>query len=226
MLEAEAIALLLLYRRRDAALEGPARAVLKAARLQDSIMTGILSLRASSRAFAEQAIALQAQQVGLSVGPLASDSITIAEAERIANAARRTAEGWLERATEDDPKIIKRRSTPNKFLRGKINLIATTESSTAYNEAKHEAAAIYTPEMFRVWDATMDRRTCPVCAQAHGDIVEVGRSFPIGEPGSVHGNCRCTWYLASLSELSTIQRAMTRRQPSRRRVGRTPELRI
>lgn len=74
-----------------------------------------------------------------------------------------------------------------------IRRIAATETHAAFGEARTKAArqiaTVHT--LYRVWDATMDKRTCPVCAAAHGLAIPRGERFPQGTPGSVHPFCRC-----------------------------------
>lgn len=83
-------------------------------------------------------------------------------------------------------------------IRGRIDTIARTESASVFNRAK---AASVGAQVVRVWDATLDKRTCPVCASAHGTRSNPDGSFSVGEPGAVHPRCRCTFYLLSPSEV-------------------------
>jgi hypothetical protein len=46
-------------------------------------------------------------------------------------------------------------------------------------------------QWWKVWDASLDKRTCPKCESAHGKSVRVGEDFPEGEPGGIHPRCRC-----------------------------------
>jgi len=82
-------------------------------------------------------------------------------------------------------------------IRGRIDTIARTESASVFNRAKAAAVDV---QVVRVWDATLDKRTCPICARAHGTFSAPDGSFSVGEPGSVHPKCRCTFYLLSPSE--------------------------
>ena len=44
---------------------------------------------------------------------------------------------------------------------------------------------------YKVWDASLDKRSCQTCSHAAGKSVPVGEDFPEGEPGGVHPRCRC-----------------------------------
>lgn len=71
--------------------------------------------------------------------------------------------------------------------------IARTEPANALNAER--SIAMRSEPAYRNWakrwDATGDRRMCPVCERADGTIVMVNDSFPAGQPGAVHANCRC-----------------------------------
>lgn len=81
---------------------------------------------------------------------------------------------------------------------GSVERIAATESAEAFNAGRLRAVRGYS--FMRVWDAQLDRRTCPVCESTDGTIVGASEPFPIGEPGAVHPNCRCTWQIITLEE--------------------------
>ena len=80
-------------------------------------------------------------------------------------------------------------------------MIAATETASAFNDErtrieKHLAdenkETSWWPFLVKVWDATLDKRTCPVCAKLHGTRRGWGSDFPGGkEPGKVHPNDRC-----------------------------------
>tara|TARA_B100001123_G_scaffold418658_1_gene522927 strand:+ start:2486 stop:3226 length:741 start_codon:yes stop_codon:yes gene_type:complete len=78
----------------------------------------------------------------------------------------------------------------------RVEMTATTETARAFNEQRELAydALAETAvgrDTWRLWDATLDRRTCPICDEMHGETVPLGDSFPAGTPGYVHPNCRC-----------------------------------
>jgi hypothetical protein len=84
---------------------------------------------------------------------------------------------------------------------GSLARIATTETSESFNTGR----AKYLDKqpalgLLRVWDATLDKRGCPICAGADGTIVGANEPFPWGEPGAVHPMCRCCWTLLRSTE--------------------------
>lgn len=85
---------------------------------------------------------------------------------------------------------------------GSLRRIAVTESAEAYGSgrAKVLRAQPRIIRLLRVWDATLDKRTCPICRGADGTIVGARESFPDGEPGAVHPWCRCTYTLLTETE--------------------------
>lgn len=73
--------------------------------------------------------------------------------------------------------------------------IVRTESVNAYNLTHRralESIASQDPELCQRWDASVDRRICPVCRELDGKVVEIGSSFPGGlQQPPAHPNCRC-----------------------------------
>ena len=83
----------------------------------------------------------------------------------------------------------------------RLRVVARSEASEAFTDAQTRVArqaAFEHPELaamfVKVWDATLDKRTCPICERAHGSWVRLDEDFPEGEPGSVHDNCHCSWH--------------------------------
>jgi hypothetical protein len=83
---------------------------------------------------------------------------------------------------------------------GSLRRTAVTESSEAFTSGRTAQAKQLPLGLLKVWDATLDKRTCPVCDRADGTIVGIRESFPDGEPGGVHAFCRCTWSVLSSSD--------------------------
>ncbi len=84
----------------------------------------------------------------------------------------------------------------------RLEMIAATESSKAFNEGRTVVSDQVEFDAYKRWDATMDTRTCAICADADGEIVSINEQFINGEPGSTHPNCRCTYSIISESEAS------------------------
>lgn len=88
----------------------------------------------------------------------------------------------------------------------RLDTIAATETAAEFNLARAETVAqtvranaseAWVSSLYRVWDATLDRRTCPTCEALDGSMVPAAEDFPGGQrPGRVHSRCRCTESIA------------------------------
>jgi Phage Mu protein F like protein len=129
------------------------------------------------------------------------------DAQRARDAASGYSGAWLDSATdaladgEPDPYGFATRAQ-----RWRLEMGATTESSEAYNLARDRSLqqlSLLNPtaneELVKIWDATLDKQTCPVCGEASGTIVGLRESFPQGVPGHVHPRCRCVEEIIPLS---------------------------
>lgn len=116
--------------------------------------------------------------------------------------ARNFAAIWLSKALEKRDSYLQAVRRANSGSLHRIELIAATESSKAFNEGRTLVSEQVEFEAYKRWDSTMDTRTCPTCADTDGEIVSIVEQFSIGEPGSVHPNCRCTYSIISDSEAS------------------------
>lgn len=100
----------------------------------------------------------------------------------------------------------------------RLESIAATEVSNAFNDERTriEVAVAdmgrdeeWFPFFVKVWDSTLDGRTCKVCDRLHGTKRGWGQNFAGGrEPGRVHRNCRCVCsYHAIPIEITPRKRA-------------------
>lgn len=80
---------------------------------------------------------------------------------------------------------------------------AISENAGMWSEARAE---LVHDDLWKVWDATLDRRTCSVCADSDGLIVHSSEPFPRGEPGDVHPNCRCLVTYVTTAEMRILKR--------------------
>lgn len=73
--------------------------------------------------------------------------------------------------------------------------VVRTETQRAYNVQLDEGireAKRTMPDLVRRWDAAMDLRGCPLCAELHGQTAEVDKPFSGGiTDAPAHPNCRC-----------------------------------
>lgn len=139
---------------------------------------------------------LRAEAAGLGFD-LAQRANTLGHlAARDARRAREAAHSYARRFF----RIAESSDVPNALnaTKGSLRRTAVTESSDAYNTGRRQAAQQVGRSLARVWDALLD--ACPVCAAEDGKIVSVNERFSIGEPGSVHPFCRCSWTLVTLEE--------------------------
>lgn len=92
-------------------------------------------------------------------------------------------------------------------LRSRIDTIATTEVSHAFNAARTRVAEDMPPPPagergYLRWSATLDKRTCSLCASLDGKTAPVGGTFDGYMPGAVHPRCRCIAYFIRGSGLA------------------------
>lgn len=119
--------------------------------------------------------------------------------------ARRAARGYAEHWLADAELVGADEAVTVQSWR--LGMGAATESADAWAAEREAALDRFAAEQpwaaaqfYRVWDATMDRRTCQICSHAHGSIVRIDEQFPDGRPGGVHPNCRCTEQILTADE--------------------------
>lgn len=81
-----------------------------------------------------------------------------------------------------------------------LESIAVNEVSHAFNDerrrierqlAREHRDTNWLPAIVKTWDATLDRRTCPRCAQLDGKVRPLGIAFPGKAETPMHRKCRC-----------------------------------
>lgn len=95
--------------------------------------------------------------------------------------------------TEEDPSRAPLAAA--RARTGALERIAVTETSSAFNDERRRIYADLTksslaPELFKVWSAVLDRRTCAFCFGKDGQVRGLHESFG-GETPPVHPYCRC-----------------------------------
>lgn len=95
--------------------------------------------------------------------------------------------------TAPDPKVAAANAAAS--AEASLRRIATTETLRVFEQERRRTAEEFsrvsgTP-FEKEWDATMDRRTCDICAGLHRLVVSLAREFPNGDP-PLHPNCRCS----------------------------------
>lgn len=122
----------------------------------------------------------------------------VRDIERAKTYSKTYAERWLKKANEaveaKATTVAKAAKVANTETIGSLKRTAVTESSEAFSSGRakylRRSDAL---GLLRVWDAGLD--SCPICKAADGTIVGAREPFPIGEPGSIHANCCCSWTL-------------------------------
>lgn len=194
LLAAEVAVLLLLFRRRNEAVQQGVRNRYSLGRIADSVQAAVersvIDARALSRA---TGISRLEQEIGASV-PIPRLE-TLRDVERAKRLGRSYADRWLRKA--DGETVQKAARVANAETEGSLRRIGVTESSEAFSTGRTAAARRIEADsaLLRVWDAVLDKATCPVCSRADGTIVGLKEPFPYGEPGTVHAFCRCSWTL-------------------------------
>jgi SPP1 gp7 family putative phage head morphogenesis protein len=107
---------------------------------------------------------------------------------------------WVSKA--QGATVAKAAGAANEATVGSVRRTAITESAESFNHGRAKALQAHArSSLLRVWDAYLDRRTCPSCSSADGTIVSIHEPFPQGEPGAVHPFCRCTWQPLTFDEV-------------------------
>jgi hypothetical protein len=127
------------------------------------------------------------------------------------------------RWADDIAKLVRKRATDGDVkaavARSKAKLSASARavvddawsderrrSLLAASRAQKEADIV--PFVGKLWDARMDRKTCPVCRDLDGTIRPIGIDFPRKEiPGKAHYGCRCMSVLIFAPVVSGISDA-------------------
>jgi hypothetical protein len=195
---AEAAALLLLTRARSNAVKAGGSVYDIANGMQPRMRDAIVLLRNGSRSRGIVRLTEEVESLGMSANLKPSTSALIRDWTRASEVGRSYASRWLRKAETLGKPLL-----ASKATQGSLERIGITESSHAFTtgrtEALQRADVVGEINAVRIWDASLDKRTCPTCSAANGTIVGANESFPLGEPGSVHAGCRCSFTLSTVS---------------------------
>ena len=197
MLAAEAALLLLLRRRRAETFKLNLAPRETALRLVSVLTDEIFLGRRRARKLAVERMARELRAIGAhdvadALGPSgrASEALDVLRARRAAQAAAARWERVASAAGTTEGNVYRTAAARTDWV---LRSAAGTETSTAFSAERR--LAIYglegRVELWKVWDATLDHRTCSVCAHSHGTVVRLSEQFPGGRPGDVHNLCRC-----------------------------------
>lgn len=135
------------------------------------------------------------RELGFAPGTL--PAATAADAARAVGIASKLGRDWLARFNKFLPKgeeVATKAAV--KTVSSRFETIAITEATEAMNAeriatAQRELGPGY--DLFEIWDAELDKRTCPTCWNLNGTRVRASEGFPGGlRPAAVHGRCRCS----------------------------------
>ena len=165
--------------------------------------------RVSARVIASQAASRQLEALGVSPITVTAPA-TAREIERARAAAMGAADNWGSHyadaiaagATHEEAVEAARAAS-----QWKVRQLSITETAEVWSDETArvaDAASRHGTVLWKVWDAVLDRRTCPVCGGAHGTAVLATERFPDGEPGAVHPFCRCQTILLTREQLDPV----------------------
>jgi hypothetical protein len=140
-------------------------------------------------------LVVEADALGVNLAPATLPLETARDFQRARMVGQSYSERWYRNVVNATPAEAK------AATQGSLDRIVATETSESFNTGR--AKYLDTRPalgLLRVWDATLDKRGCPICAGADGTIVGANEPFPWGEPGAVHVNCRCVWTLLRSTE--------------------------
>jgi GNAT superfamily N-acetyltransferase len=225
LLQAEATALLFLLGRRNAATSQGLRvgASLEsiAGRVGDSVSSGIVSVRGLSRSVGLGRLSEEVGELAPRIERVALSRELARDLRRAAEYSKSYAQQWLKKANGSGARNTSAAvAAANSGARSALDRTAITESSEAFSSGRTLAAKRLPLGLLKVWDAILDRGTCPICSNADGTIVGIRERFPLGVPGEVHPNCRCSFsvlrtsldeqgWLIEPSELQPVSAAKT-----------------
>jgi SPP1 gp7 family putative phage head morphogenesis protein len=219
LLKAEALFLIaLLAAMRRIVARGRARRLSDAAiavEMRRELLKALVQFRRASRQLGLLRLIAEAKELGLTVVARELNGVET-DFRRSALVAKSLSDQWAKTAvrfpqrpsvadyeeepTEETP--VKKQSRDEMILAAllyAIKRIAVTESAQAFNAERGAAAkeAEDLAQLRKRWDARLDSKVCPVCADADGTIVPINEQFPLGEPGGVHPRCRCSWSIVT-----------------------------
>lgn len=209
MAEATALALLLRSRKRavGAAVERGVDLAHAAEALLPEFRRAIIGARQLSRAAAITRLQKEAASLNVELGRyrtiLAPQSAI--DSYRATTTAKSYVKRWVRNAHGET--LEEQAAAADTATFGSLKRIAVTESADSFNAAREAVIRRATTlDLWKIWDAVLDERTCDVCEGLHGTSVPAGQAFPDGDP-PIHPWCRCHWQLVTRSEAESIDEA-------------------
>lgn len=191
-----------------------------ATRIRDTLRGGITQVRRITRAGGVERLGAEFASVGVPLAVARSEARQlIRDSWRADSAASSYARQWLAK-TGDATHREAAAATSYALER-----TAITEASDAYNSGRlaylDEVVGV---DLLRVWDSAFDKNTCDLCSSADGTTVGINESFPLGEPGSVHPRCMCSWHIVETRGSRKVAPLPPEFEPPKLTVPATPAL--
>jgi hypothetical protein len=188
--------------------------ILSARAMSQKAQAAIRKSRDDARAAAGKRLRVELGAAGVTLPPASLFALHTPRAHeddlRAQVAAESLAQAWRARAIVASGKATRLELPPMTAVdetRGGLHHLvyrtAATEVAQAYNDEhravleellENDAAMaeeIAGLKVVRVWDAILDRRTCPECAAHDGEMTPVGMPFSSGDEPPLHPMCRC-----------------------------------
>lgn len=168
-----------------------------APRVDAAVRAGIAESRSLARMAGVSRLEAEAASLGVNLAN-ANRAIVARMAQDAARArhfASRYTRLWLGQAEANGVTVA------NAATDGRLSMIGSSEAAGSFNEGRRRLLETTTTHLMRMWDSAMEKRTCNRCREADGTMVGYRESFPLGEPGSVHPRCLCTWHLLTVDEI-------------------------
>lgn len=174
------------------------------------VATNAARVQGANRLASEYEVVLRhARSQGYRSGPLSFLVRPIAsDIEEAGKWADHIAKLVKKRASESDIRSAVTRS------KGKLSASARSVVDEAWSDernrmsiatARAQKEANIVPFVGTLWDARMDKRTCPRCWDLDGTIRPIGIRFPNGAiPGKTHFSCRCNGALIFAPVITSI----------------------
>lgn len=183
----------------------PHAVLVGASHLLEQLLERDLGLvRTASRREAAKSFQVEALAAGLPSLTLRLRDDGALDRSRASSAAKAFAARWLALGVahlgQDGAQPLRAPSVAQEGSQARLEVTARTEPAQAFGDERDGLSDDYAEESRRrglviplkVWDATLDRKTCRVCRELDGTIRPFGVDFPGGEvPGSPHPGCRC-----------------------------------
>lgn len=170
--------------------------------IESAVRSGILEARGAARTAGLLRLEAEARSLGVSLQN-ANRAIVSRVAQDTARAryyASRYIKAWIGAANGDS--VAEAAATASLKTGARLEMLGLTEGSEAFNDGRRRyVETVLSTHLMRMWDSAHDVNTCHRCAGADGTVVGYRESFPLGEPGTVHPRCLCTWHLITVDEL-------------------------